>query len=241
MQGEALLFWLLLFGFLVADNLVLIKPGQDVLRMDAKGLLSFHPDLRIDVARQEMLCLNPVNLLDRRVFSGSPASVLNWATYRLDCRKSRQIAQALRPLVFLGYSYLSVLLVAAVMSYKLGFELIVLPLLGMHVLTWCASSVVVIRLPKELQLDAWRLAGLALECLLVPAYLVNLNRILLRQHTVAIGSLELGLRAQRKCKDAGAAELMAYQLMNRVDEIKGRTEHPLEIEQLEALSKCLKS
>lgn len=241
MHSEVLLFWLILFGFLVFDNFYFIKPGQDVLQMSAQGHLRFRPGTRLDFARQELVWTNPLNLLDRMVHSGSPTANFDLIKYRLDCRKSRKIAKALRLFVFLGYCYLVFLLLGMVLSFQFGFSAVVMPLLAAHLLTWCLAAVVLLGMPTDLRPDPWRLAGLGVECLLVPAYLVNLNKILLRQHTVDMGALLVGLRERKKCRDQWAAELITYQLTTRLDEVKFKTDEVEMLEQVEAIRTCLKS
>lgn len=209
--------------------------------MDAKGALSFRPGSRIEFAGQELIWANPLNLFDRLITSGCPTANLDPVKYRLYYRKSRQVAKALRPLVFLGYGYLAFLLLGMVLSFQFGFAAVVVPLLLVHVLTWCTAAFVLLGMSTGMRPESWRFAGLVLECLLVPAYLVNLNKILLRQQTVDMGALLVGLRKYKKCRDPSEAELMAYQLSIRLDEITFKTNAVDTLEKVEAIRACLKS
>lgn len=240
MPMEAMLFWLILFGFLFFNNLIFIKPGQDVLRINARGILSFDSVQRLDFSRQELIWLNPINLLDRRVTTTSQTSPVELQTYRHDSRRLRRFVSATYPLVFLGYAYLFVLFFLMLRSHSTGFEAIVLPLLVTHGVVWLVAMSIAVRMPLDLRLGSLQLAGLAVECLLVPAYLVDLNKILLRHQTVSIGAVPLGIWQQRKCRDPEMAELLAHRLTNRIAELKTKTDIPDELRDLEVLEKCLK-
>ena len=240
MPTEAMLFWVVLFGFLFFDNLVFVKPGQDALRLNAKGILSFDPVRRLDFSRQELIWLNPINLLDRRVITTSQISPTVLQTYRHDSRRLRRFVRATNLLVFLGYVYLFVLIILMLASNSSGFEAIVMPLIATHGVVWLVAMSTAVRMPLDLRLSTVRLAGLAVECLLVPAYLVNLNRILLRQQTVSIGAIPLGILQQRKCRDPEMVELLAHHLASRIAELKTKTDISEELRDLDVLEKCLK-
>ena len=240
MASEAIVFWLILFGFLFFNNLIIVKSGQDVLRVNLKGILSFDVAPRLDFSNQELLWLNPLNLLDRRVVTTNQTSPIVLSTYRRDSRRLRRFVRATNPLVFLGYAYLSALLILMLISHSAGFEAIVLPLLVTHIAVWLVAMSITVRMPDDLRLGSWKLVGLAFECLLVPAYLVNLNKILLCQQTVNIGAMPLGIWRQRKCNDPQIAELLAHQLTNRIADLKTRTDIFEALRELEALEKCLK-
>ncbi len=241
MPSESLLFWLVLFGFLFFDNLVLINSSEDILRVSARGALSFKPTSRMEFSRKELLMFNPLNLLDRHVLTSSPTSSIVAEKYRQDTRRLRRFAHVVQPLVYLGYGYLLGLIGIMFMSFNMGFEAAVLPLLITHVFVWLLAFLLVLRIPPDLRVGSLRLMGLAFECLLVPAYIVNLNRILLRFHTVTIGAVPLGVREYQKCHDLDKSELLAYRLASRLSELKTKTDSPSELHEIESLEKCLRN
>lgn len=239
MPSEALLFWLVLFGFLLADNLILIAPGHDIFKVNSRGRLHYPAAGRLEFGVKECVILNPLNLFERHVLTSNVTGITTPRNYLCVARQIRQTAATVLPLVWIGYAYLIVLAVASFVTFRLSFEEIVLPLLSAHFLFWLLSLSSLASSAKKMAMKRSRLIGLAIECLLVPAYIVNLNKIVMRQHSISLGALALGVRSCKKCISPDQRELMTHRMNLRLDELQLKSDDSAEIAKLGEMQKCL--
>ena len=239
MPSEALLFWLVLLGFLLVENLAFIEPGHEILKVSRRGKLHYPAAARLEFGVKEALFLNPLNLFDRHVVTSNVTGITAPHDYLSMARHIRFTAKNLQPLVWIGYAYLAVIAVAAFMTFRFSFEVVVLPFLSGHFLFWLLAIFTLVLSAKNLALKRSSLIGLSIECLLVPAYVVNLSKIVLRQQRISLGALAIGVRSCKKCASPDERELLIYQMNSRLHDLQLKSNNPVEIAQLEELQKCL--
>jgi hypothetical protein len=214
---EVALFWLLLAGFLVADNLVLVPAGGDFLKFGRRGRLHYLPGLRLQARGRDLVLLNPLNPFDRIALtsrSGGRAQARAWRASRQQLRAGLAGANALG---WLGCAYLGAWLLLAVLSWHLHFG-VVLATLGLcHLLAWALGLALLLR-----HRLAWRLSGsqafsLAAEALFVPAYTLNLGKRVWYRQRLDLPALTLGLWRLKRMPETPDKALYAQQLAERLD------------------------
>jgi hypothetical protein len=241
MVSEVLLFWVVLFSFLVFDNLQLVPQNQDLFRVTTSGEIRYEPVGRLEFARKELAFSNPLNLLDRPVLAAKQVGHLDPWNWRRESRRIHALAQHLWPLVITGYLYLAVLVASAYVSFTVSFGSVILPLLGAHFALWLLSIGFLVRIAKHSGIARWRGVSLALECLLVPAYIVNLNKILIRQRLVDLPTLPLAVRQCLRMRDSVQREAQIWHLVKRIEHLRLTQDEPSVLNDLADLETCLKN
>jgi hypothetical protein len=210
-MSETLLFWAMLFAFLIADNIVSLAHSEDFLSITRKGHPLYQSRQRNVFSKKTLIVLNPVNLFDRGVIAQLINDEDDRHTYRSELKSIRRVSARLNLLAYWGYIYLAFLSACAYFSFAYSFEAVVIFLLLGHFFHWCCAAALVWFCRKDLGLAASGVAVCLMEALFVPAYLVNLNKKLLRLKHTPICSLRLHIR-KLKFASSPSKELMQYEL-----------------------------
>lgn len=217
MPTEVALFWLLLAGFLVADNLVLVPAGGDCLQFGRSGRLHYRPGLRLQARGRDLVLLNPLNPFDRIAITqriGGPAAGAAWRTSRLQLRAGLPGANALS---WLGCAYLAAWCVLAVASWHLHFGAVLAALGVCHLLAWAFAVTQLLRHRLALQLSGAQAFGLAAEALFVPAYTLNLGKRVWYRQRLDLPALTLGLWRLKRMAETPDKALYTHQLAERLE------------------------
>lgn len=222
MTQELALFWLVLFGFLLADSCLLLPPGGEALRLDRRGRPVYRPGLRLQLLRRESVWMNPLNPWDRLLPTPQALGTLTLPQLRGERHSLRPLLRATAPLHALGALYLLGLLPLAWLSWHAHAGLVLASLLALHLLLWCLSAALLMRRRARLGLSGAQAAALLFEALLVPAYTVNLGKRVLRRRPCVLPALGLGLHQWQRLRrsDPEAAALLALQLRDRMNELE---------------------
>jgi hypothetical protein len=241
---EIALFWAVVAAFLVADNLVLLPRGGDVMRFGFNGRLRYPSAARLQVLRRDLIVLNPLDPFDRLV--ATSRSIGSWSAgeHRTAMRALHRSLTGANMLSMLGIVYLVALAGLAVLSFRMPFGTVLLMLLATHLLAWTIALALLLVARSGLGLSAGRLAGLAAEALFVPAYTVNLGKRVWFRRTLDLPALALGLRELRHAGEDARRDLLAYGLLQRLDAIAEELSAPLSDERhawIEEARRCLKN
>lgn len=218
MPSEVALFWLLLAGFLVADNLVLVPAGGDYLKFGRAGRLHYLPGQRLQARGRDLVLLNPLNPFDRIALTqrvAGPATAPKWRAARQQLHAGLPGANAL---AWLGVAYLLALMALLLLSFQLHFG-VVLAALGLwHLLAWGCGLSLLLRHRRALRLAGGQVFTLAAEALFVPAYTLNLGKRVWFKHRLDLPALSLGLWQLKRMPETSAKALYAHQLNERLDD-----------------------
>jgi hypothetical protein len=239
-MSETILFWVALFAFLIADNLVAIPPGKDFLTVNRLGQPYYKSRQRNLFAAKELILLNPFNLFDRGVMAERLTAQEYRASYKNELRSIAFTAKKLNVLIYLGYAYLTYLLLNCYLSLVFGFEAVVVHLIVGHLAVWVVASLLVWRNSRLQFMPKAHTLSTLIECLFVPAYLVNLNKKLLRLKHTPLCSLRLYVRQLSRSLD-NEKELIQYQLDQQIQTALETEIHPSQQATLKELQKCLEN
>ena len=237
---ETLLFWVILIAFLVFDNLIIVSPGKDLLSISRKGKPFYKSRQRNTFARRDVLFLNPLNLFDRVIIVEMVTLKEDPHRYKKGLRAIQSLAIDLNSFAYLGYLYLIYLAVNCYLSFLFGFETVVLNLIFGHLSVWICSVVFVLLLFRYQKLPKGGVVSALFEALFVPAYLVNLNKKILRLKHSEISSLRLHLRSLKRAA-LSDADLIRHELMNQTNVALDDEADPSKNEILQRFVKCLKN
>jgi hypothetical protein len=216
--SEVALFWLLLAGFLVADNLVLVPAGGDYLKFSRDGRLHYLPGLRLQARGRDLVLLNPLSPFDRIALTRRIAGRATAGAWRASHRKVQASLPGANGLSWLGVAYLLVLLGLLVLSFQLHFG-VVLAALGLwHLLAWVCGLTLLLTHRSALGLAGGQVFTLAVEALFVPAYTLNLGKRVWFRHRLDLPALTVGLRWLKRMPETPAKALYAHQLAERLDD-----------------------
>lgn len=219
MPQEVALFWAVLAGFLLVDNLVLAPPGGDLLKLARHGRLRYIAATRLPWRRRDMLWLNPLNPFDLVVPTRRVAGFIALEPWRDAHRRMRQLQPALQPLAWLGVAYLLALALLLLLSWHWHFGTVLLLLLGWHLLAWVLGLVLLIRGRRPMALAPEAVVALAAEALFVPAYTLGLAKRAARRREVDLPALSLGLRELARMPAGEDRELRCWQLHSRLEAV----------------------
>ena len=105
---------------------------------------------------------------------------------------------------------------------------------------WICSVVLILLVFRYQKLPKEGVVSTLLEALFVPAYLVNLNKKLLRLKHSEISALRLHLRSLKRAS-LSDADLIRHELMNQTNMALDDEADPSKNEILQRFVKCLKS
>lgn len=219
MAQDVALFWIVLAGLFLFDNLVLIAPGQDCLRFGRSGKLRYKPGSRLQVLRRDMVFLNPLNPYDRIALTRRSIGVLQPTQWRSSVRQIQSALVATNRLSLVGSAYLLLLCVLAMFSLELNFAVVLLALALTHLAVWGFATWVLVRSRAALALGSSRTFALALEALLVPGYLVNLGKRVWYRQSLPLAGFTVGLRQLKRMPQGHEQELYQAQLLQQLDDI----------------------
>lgn len=217
MAQEIALFWLVLAGFLLADNLVLVPKGGDYLRFGMKGRLRYDPAIRLEALRRDLVLLNPLNPFDRIALTPRVAGELNAGQLRTARRLVRSSLAPLNRLSWMGTFYLAGLVVLLAFSWSMHFSLILTALAALHLSAWLIGSLIAALHRDGLHLSGARVASLIVEGLFVPAYTLNLGKRAWYKQRLDLPAMSFGLRALKRMPDDADRELYAFRMGKRLD------------------------
>lgn len=221
---ELPLFWAVLVGLLVIDNCVLVPAGGDCLRFGRSWRLRYDTGARLEIARRDLVLLNPLNPFDRAAITARSIGPLGLPAFRESARRLRDGQRGANLLSWIGCVYLVVLALLALASLKVYFGVVLAVLALAHLLLWSASLVVLLRHRARLGLGGGRVASLVIEALFVPGYLVNLGKRVWFKCSFDLPALTVGLRQLGRLRDESARELHRLKLRRRLDDIEQSTE-----------------
>lgn len=213
------MFWAVLAGFLVVDNLVLVPAGCDHLRHGRRARLRYEPAARMQALGRDLVALNPLNPFDRIAITTRALGPITGAQLRRAHLDVRARLGRLNALAGVGLVYLLVLLMLMGLSAKLHFGVVLALLAGGHLVFWSIALWLLVRGRAALGLDAARVTVLAAEALFVPAYTINLGKRASYRHRLDLPALALGLRQVRGIAHEGERELYSVRLATRLDDL----------------------
>lgn len=233
MPHEVALFWAVLVGLLLLDNLALVPSGGDYLRFDRKGLLRYDPRSRLQMLGRDLVVSNPVNPFDRVAFTKRALGPLTGAQLRSAGKLLRSSLPGVNLLSWLGGIYLLGLGVLMAASLKVGFGPALRVLAVAHLLTWSLALSVLAIHRRRMGLTRGHTAALAFEALVVPGYTINLGKRVWRRHRLDMPAMAFGLRGMHRIADPAERELYALQIAQRFEELAdeldlGEAERPAE-------------
>lgn len=237
---ETLLFWMMLSAFLVFDNLFVVGRGKDCLSISRKGKPFYKSRQRNTFVGRDVLFLNPLNLFDRVIIVETVTIKEDPYQYKNELRSIESLAIDLNSFAYLGYLYFIYLAVNCYLSFLFGFEAVVLNLIFGHLSMWICSVVLILLVFRYQKLPKEGVVSTLLEALFVPAYLVNLNKKLLRLKHSEISALRLHLRSLKRAS-LSDADLIRHELMNQTNMALDDEADPSKNEILQRFVKCLKS
>lgn len=236
---ETLLFWVTLSAFLVFDNLLAVARSNDCLSISRQGKPYFKSRQRNSFAGRDVVFLNPFNLLDRVIITERVTPKEDVRQYKKELRSIESLAKDLNPFVYLGYVYFAYLGFNCYLSFLFGFEFVVLNLIVGHLSVWCFSVLLVLLLFRSQNLPKGGVTSVLFESLFVPAYLVNLNKKLLRLKHSEICALRLHIRGLKRASDDDV-ELVRYELLNQTTTALDSEIDVEKSDVLQGFAKCLK-
>lgn len=237
---ETLLFWVTLAGFLVFDNMLVVARGKDCLSISARGKPYYKSRQRNTFARRNVVFLNPINLFDRVIITELATPKENVNRYKKELRSIETLALDLNPFAYLGYIYFAYLGFNCYLSFLFGFEAVVLNLLVGHLSVWTCSLLLVLMLYRTQDLPKSGVISALFESLFVPAYLVNLNKKILRLRQSEICALRLHIRRLKRTSDADV-ELVRYELLIQTISALDDEVDDFKSDALQGFARCLKA
>lgn len=238
MLRDTLLFWGVYLGFFVASTLVFVGVTAETARLRGRG--RFTPEFRHRLAfgQREIVLTNPLDLFDCMLVSDG-AGAVDRGVYRRDRALARRLRGWCVPLAWSGYAYLGLTVLIAALSVRVGFAVMVVPLLLVHVLFASLMAVLAWR--------AWRdVPGLTgnrwvfiVEAFLVPAYVINAAKRLCQHTQLATPMLALGAREARRTADESQREVLVYGIQQRLEQLESRAPSEAELDAIRSLKACL--
>jgi len=213
---EIALFWLVVAGFLLADNLVFVPAGCELLRFGRRGAFRYDASARLTAARREVVLLNPLNLFDRALITTRCFGDVEPRQWRQGRSLVRSALASLNGLSALGYFYMLITACLAAVSFHLPFTLVLLGFVVVHLLMWTLNTAALVALRHRLGLSGYDTFVLCVEAIFVPAYLMNMGKRAVHKKRIAISALGLGLRTLKRTDDEGERELLAIRLRERL-------------------------
>jgi len=217
--NDIALFWAVVAAFLVVDNLVLLPRGSDVMRFGFGRSLRYPSAARLQLLGRDLIVLNPLNPFDRLVTTQRSIGPWSASEHRTTLRTLQRSLTGANALSALGLVYLVAVVGLAAVSFHIPFTDVLILLLATHVLAWALALAMLLVARLSLGLSASRLAALAAEALFVPAYTINLGKRVWFRRTLDLPALALGLRDLRRVEDASRRDLLAYELLQRLDAV----------------------
>lgn len=236
---ETLLFWVTLSTFLVFDNLLAVARGKDCLSINRRGKPYYKSRQRNTFAGREVIFLNPVNLFDRVIIAQQVTPKEGVPQYRKELRSIESLAKDLNHFAYLGYFYFAYLGFNCYLSFLFGFEAVVLNLLVGHLSVWVCSAIFILLLFRSQDLPRGGVISALVEALFVPAYLINLNKKILRLRQSEISALRLHIRSLKRAPDLDV-ELLRYELLNQINMALNDEVDDSNSDVLKGFIKCLK-
>jgi hypothetical protein len=237
-MNETLLFWIVLFGFLVFDNFILVHHGKDFVSINKNGRLIYKSRTRTLLMGRDVLVLNPFNLMDRVVCTNKFNLIEKKDSYKSEVTSLRSFISSLTIFVYVGWAYVGCLIVCCYLSFSVNFELVVMPLLICHFTAWMVTSIALYFWNKNKTITTIKLVSQILENLLVPAYIVNLNRKLIQHLSLDISSIHFYVRSLKR-EDPNDVDKMRHELSQLIDSQIEVEEEPAKLKLLEEYKRCL--
>lgn len=237
-MNETLIFWLVLFGFLIFDNIIVIKHGKDVISIKKSGVLFYKCRTRNGFLGKEIVVLNPFNLLDRVVGTEALTIMENKDNYKEQLKIFKKYVKSLNIFVLIGWTYLFCLVVVCYFSFFVNFNFVVIPLLVCHFMAWISSSIAILLWNKTSTINTTTATIQIIENLLVPAYIVNLNKRLISHTSLDLSSLRFYMRNLKRTKE-DELDVMKYELSKLVNSELDFEVDVVKIQILEDYKKCL--
>lgn len=216
MFHDIALFWLVVAGFLLADNVVVVPRDCDLLRVGWRGTIRYDAGTRLHLARREVVLLNPVNLFERVLITTRCFGDIAPAQWRRGRTLVRSALPLLNALNVLGYTYLLLTAGLAYLSFQAPFLSVLMAFAILHALIWILCTAILIGERCQLRLSGYEIAVLCAETAFVPAYLMNLGKRALHRHRVGISALGLGLRQCNLITDADERAWAVFRLRERL-------------------------
>ena len=239
-MNETLLFWVILSAFLVFDNLIVVSRGKDLLSISRKGKTFYKSRKRNIFAGRDVLFLNPLNLFDRVIIVEMVTLKEDPHRYKKELRSIESLARDLNSFAYLGYMYFIYLAVNCYLSFLFGFEAVVLNLIFGHLAVWICSVVFVLLLFRYQKLPKGGVVSALFEALFVPAYLVDLNKKILRLRYSEISALRLHLRSLKRASFSDT-DLIRHELLNQTNAALDDEADPAKNQVIREFMKCLKT
>jgi hypothetical protein len=214
--SEIVLFWVVAVGFLLADNLVLLPVGADVLRFGRRGRLVYEPGSRLEARGQELIMLNPINLFDRAAVTNRALGKVDGRSFGAARRQIRRSLLLLNVFSWLGYAYLLTAVALASLSFEAHFGSVLVSFLLTHIVFALIASVVLVLRRHDLALSPYQTFVHVVEALLVPAYTINLGKRLWHKQVLNLPAMTLGIRQAKRAKNEAERELLMHQLQERL-------------------------
>ena len=217
MPIDTALFWLVVAGFLVFDNLIFVPSGADLLRFGRDGRLRYDVAPRLTAAGKEIVFLAPLNLFDRGLVTTQCFGDVDACRWRDNCRWLISALPILNALSALGYAYMLIAASLVVATFYVGFTPVLVAFVAAHLAVWILATVVLVSRRHALQLSGYDTLAACAEVLFVPGYLMNVGKRLVYKRRVEISSLGLGIRALKRTRDEDERELGTTRLLERLD------------------------
>lgn len=225
-DGGVALFWAVLWGFVLADNVVLLPRGRDALRWGRSGRLRYADGARVEVLGRDLLCLNPLDPFDRIAITTREGGVLRAADYRAASKRVRAGHRTANRLSWLGALYLALLLALTVASWRLAFVQVLIALAVVHVTAWAVVCVIVVpqRARLSLGLGNETTFKLLAEAVFVPAYTLGIAKRIGVRTRLDIPALGVGLRQLDAPGEAATRARLAFTLSQRLEDLAARAD-----------------
>ena len=136
--------------------------------------------------------------------------------------------------------YFIYLAVNCYLSFLFGFEAVVLNLIFGHLAVWICSVVFVLLLFRYQKLPKGGVVSALFEALFVPAYLVDLNKKILRLRYSEISALRLHLRSLKRASFSDT-DLIRHELLNQTNAALDDEADPAKNQVIREFMKCLKT
>jgi len=239
-MNETLLFWIILSGFLLLDNFVILSGGKDFLSVTRKGKASVEFRQRGAYFGKDVIFLNPINLFDRVIICPELTLFEDRILYKKEIRWLESITKKLNGFVYLGYVYVLFLMANCYLSFRFGFQAVAMNLLVGHLIMWLCSIALATWIFKNGIVPKSVLITTFAEVLFVPAYLLNINKRLLRVKEFKFSALRKKIRNIKKTSEC-ELELARYHLVNQVTSALEVENDQSKAELLKGFLKCLKN
>lgn len=238
-MDETLLFWVILFAFLLFDNIQIVAKGKDFLSINRKGKPYYKSRKRNAFNGRDVVFLNPFNLLDA-IISVERVTLIEVPNhYKKELRSIQSLTRDLNPFVYLGYLYFLYLGLNCYLSILFGFESVVFSLLLGHISFWFFALVFVFLLLGHHNLPKGKVFSILFEALFVPAYLINLNKKFLGLKNSNICALRFHVRSIKRV-DPDSVDLVRYELISQINDALDAEIDFSKTEILQGFIKCLK-